>query len=495
MFFTRFLMMATVFLLASCSSSPRAPANNPLPVEPPAVEASVISMPILLDLEQLRIEALKQFPSPVVSGSETRVLRLQMGKPAGSPEPGSCSITQLNCLQKKATQALSIDYTAPVETRISYQAFVRDLAMSMTGNAFTVVSQIEFSVNTRMQSISSQFGVASCGINEPMPKLEFTLSGIVNWGPMGDLVITPKPYGLKWLRPCNITLFKLDVETLLNLPGIREQVQATIQESIFAGLKQASLRAALAKAWPELNAPRELQDKLWLVPDPKKVSFMEPTGNGRYVSTGALVRAYPKIVSGAKPKVQTPPVPTPERGINGDSVQLAIQGDVALVDAEQLLAAQFAKPIQVSGKTVQVDGIRLYGHLDKAVIGLKLSQPVKAEIFLLGQPVFDAEKNEVRFEKLEYALGTKNFLVKSANWLLGSSFRNTLQQKARFHFDEDMADLLKEFRDYRQDLGNGLILKGGITRVRPQGLYFTPDRLQLNVLVDGKMALEMRSMK
>lgn len=486
----RLFSFVLLLLLAGCAATPKAPANNPLPAEPPAVEASIISLPVSVDLEQLRAEVLKQLPSPILSGSETRTLRVQMGKPDATP--GTCSIKELSCLQRKATQALAIDYTVPAEAVITHQAFVRDLAMSMSGNVFTVTTQIEFSVNARMKSTLSQFGVASCGINEPMPRLEFTLSGFVNWGPMGDLVISPKPYSLKWLRPCNITVFKLDVESLLNLPGVRDQVQAAIYDAVFSGLRQASLRGALARAWPELNAPRELQEGLWLVPYPQKVAFMEPVGTGRHVSTGLLVRAYPEIVSGTRPVVVSLPVPMPERGINGDSVHLAVKGDVALADAEALLARQLAKPFVVGGRNVQVDAIRLYGHLDKAVIGLTLSQPVKAEIFVLGQPVFDIEKNEVRFEKLQYSLGTRDFLLKAANWLLADSFRDTLAQKARFRFDEDLAEMLKEFRDYRQELGNGLVLKGGVSRVRPQGLYFTQERLIAHVLVDGRLALEMK---
>ncbi len=490
----RLLTLLLLLGLAACSSAPKAPANNPLPAEPPSVDASVINIPVTLDLEQLRGEVMRQLPSPISSGSETQVLRLQMGKPAnGGLEPGTCSITELNCLQKKVTQAIAVDYTAPVETVITHQAYVRDLAMSMTGNFFSLTAQVEFSVSARVKSRLSQFGVASCGINEPMPRLEFTLSGSVNWGAMGDLVITPRPYGLKWLRPCTITTFKLDVETLLNLPGLREELQSVMHDAVFSSLRQASLRTQLAKAWPELNAPRELQQNLWLVPYPQKVAFIEPAGNGRFVTTGVLVRAYPEIVSGPKPQIVLLPVPTPERGISGEGVHLAVRGDIALADAEQLLARQLAgKPMVVSGRTVQIDSIRLYGHLDQAVIGLTLSQPVKAEIFVLGQPVFDVEKNEVRFEKLHYSLGTKDFLVKAANWLLGDSFRETLQKQARFRFDDDLADTLKEFRDFRQDIGNGMVLKGGVSRVRPQGLYFTQDRLIAHVQVDGKLALEMK---
>ncbi|MDQ8036299.1 MAG: DUF4403 family protein, partial [Pedobacter sp.] len=377
------LALLPVLLLAGCASTPKAPPNNPVPVLLPVPEPSVISVPVTIDLEQLRAEVLKQLPSPVLSGSQTQVLRVRFNPARSStePEPGSCSITALNCLTQKAGKSIAVDYTAPVETVISHQMFVRDLAMSMNGNQFTVVSQIEFSVNTRVRSSLAQFGIASCGINEAMPRVEFTLSGTVGWNAAGDIQVTPKPYEMKWLRPCTITAFKLDVESLLTLPVLRDKLQGTIRSALADGLRQASLKTQLAKAWPELNAPREIQPGLWLLPRPEKVSFAEPTGNGRYVNTGVLVRAQPEVVSGTKPVLVLPPVPEPERGINGDAVHLAVKGDIALADAQKLLEQKLAgKPWPVSGHEVQVDSIRLYGSGENAVIGLTLSKPVHAEI-------------------------------------------------------------------------------------------------------------------
>lgn len=490
------LLAIALLALAGCASRPSAPANNPVPAVPPPVEPSVISLPVTIDLEQLRQEVLKQMPAPVLTGSETRVLRIQLNPGGGGRaplEPGTCSITALDCLAHRASKSLTVDYTAPVQTVINHQVFIRDLAMSMTGNQFTVTAQVEFSVNTRFKSTLAQFGVASCGVNEAMPRLEFGLTGYVNWGGNGDMVVTPKPYTLKWLRPCAITAFKLDVESLLNLPVLRDKLQENIYEAIFSGLRQASLKTQLAKAWPELNAPRELQPNVWLLPRPEKVSFADPVGNGRYVTTGVLVRAQPEIISGPKPVVVLPPVPAPERGISGDAVHLAVRGDVALEEAEKLLNQKLAnKPMTVGGHTVEVGAIRLYGHEDKAVLGLSLLRPVKAEIFVLGKPVFDVDKNEVHFESLSYTLESRDYLVKSANWLLGSSFRDTLQQKARFRFDDDLADALKDFRDFQQDVGGGMVLRGGVSRVRPQALYFTQDRLLAYVLVDGRLQLDMK---
>lgn len=489
----RILLPVLAGLLSACVSVPKAPPNSPLPSVPPTVPASVISMPVTVDLDQMREQVLKRIPSPVASGSQTQILRVRFNPAGSATEPGSCSVAGLNCLARRAAGAVAVDYTAPVETVISHQVYLRDFSMRMTGNQFSLVTHVEFAINTRIKSSLAQFGVASCGVNEAMPRIELAMTGSVDWtNAAADLVVTPKTWNVKWLRPCNITAFQLNVEALLDMPVVREKVRAAINEGLVAGLRQVSLRNVLARAWPELNAPRELHPGVWLVPQPRKVAFAEPAGNGRYVSAGVLVQAHPVIQSGSKPVVRVPPVPSPERGINGDTFYLALTGDIGLDDAARLLNQQLAgKPLAAGGSQVVIDDLRLYGSGDRAVMGLALSQPVKAEIFVLGKPVFDVEKNEVRFEQLEYSLGTRNFLAKSANWLLGSTFRSSLEQQARFRFDEDLVDALKDFRDFREDLGNGLVLRGGLHRVRPQGLFFTQDRLLAYVQVEGRLALDV----
>jgi hypothetical protein len=76
-------------------------------------------------------------------------------------------VAELNCLARRAAGAVAVDYTAPVETVITHQVYLRDLSMRMTGNQFNLVTHVEFAVNTRIKSSLAQFGVASCGVNEP----------------------------------------------------------------------------------------------------------------------------------------------------------------------------------------------------------------------------------------------------------------------------------------------------------------------------------------
>lgn len=485
--------------LAGCHSVPvvQGPPNLPDPVVVPAVDPSVINIPVSLDLDTLRDDALKQIPSPLAAGNTTQVMRINFNPGGqGNTSQIACSVTSLNCLASRAGttlgRALTIDYTAPVETQITYQAFVRDLQMRMTGNQFTVTTQIEFSVGTRINSSLTQFGVASCGINEPMPKIEFTLPGTVNWDADGDLTVTPGKWTMKWLKPCNITAFKLNVETLLNLPGIRGKVEDAITTAISTNLKQYGIKAALNKAWPLLNEPKQVEDGVWLMLNPDKVGFADITGNGRTVTTAITVKARPYVTSGQKPKVKLPPVPDPERLPLTEGFHIALLGDITLDKVNQLLNQRLAgKPFDANGRTILIDKLQVYGSGNKAVIGITLTKPIQGEIYALAHPVFDVDKNEVRFEDLDFTLDTSSMLAKTANWMLHDSVRNTLAQKARFRFDDDLQDALKDFRNYRQDLGNGAVIRANLEHVRPQGLYFTADSLKAYVLLDGKLWLDV----
>ena len=484
--------------LAGCASNQiPAPPNQPDPVLLPAVEPSTISIPVTVDLDLLGAEVVKRLPSPLVQGSVVRDLRININPDeaaAANGEP-ACSVTSLTCLADRASSSLghiNIDYTAPVQSQIDYSAYLRGLQMNMQGNAFTVTAQIEFSVAARVKSSLTQFGIASCGINEAMPKIEFTLPGTVNWTPAGDLQIVPGNWSMRWLRPCNITAFQFNVETLLDLPGVRDKVGRAIDGAITGNLHNVGLRTALNQVWPLLNEPREIQDGVWLLLGPEKISFGDIVGSGRMVSSGVVVRAHPQVVSGPKPQVVIPPVPAPEHLPTGEGFHIALWGDIGLDKANELLNQKLAgKPLTAGSHTGVIDKIRLYGSGDKAVLGLTLSEPIQGEIFALAKPVFDIEKNELHFQDVDFTLASSSLMARSADWMLHGSLRQSIEQKAHIRFDDDLKDALKDFRNYRQQLDSGVVVRADLEHVRPEGLYFTQDSIKAYLVLDGKLWVDV----
>jgi len=118
---------------------------------------------------------------------------------------------------------------------------------------------------------------------------------------------------------------------------------------------------------------------------PEKIGLTDIVGTGRYVKTSLSLTARPQIITGEKPKMVLPPMPQPQRlSANGDGFYLALRGDIGLDTANRLLNEKLAnKPFDAGGKQVLINSLQLYGSGDKAVLGLRLQQPINAEIFFI----------------------------------------------------------------------------------------------------------------
>lgn len=486
-------------ILSACATvpTPEAPPNNPVSAAPLPLESSVISIPLSIDLRELSEEMRQQLPSPVLAGRHQRTLpvRFNAMHTSVSMEPGSCSVTALNCLTRNSVRTVAADYVSPTEAEVLQEMHVRGVDVTLEGRQYAMTAQVEFQVDTRFSSTVAPLGEASCGgSGEDRPRFEIMLGGYLDWDEQGEVVTSPRPYYVRWLQPCVITAYQVNVESLLNLPALRDRLQQALERNVFSRLRQASLHGHLEQIWPELNAPRELRPGVWLLPHPHKVSFAELVGKGRSVSTGILVHAYPEVVRGSRPLVEVPPLPTPGREANGnEGMHMAIRGDMPLARAQELLSRQLAGlRLQVGGEPVRVRATRLFGSADKAVLALTLEQPMLAELYLTGRPVYDLERNEVRFEGLEYTPATRLYLSRAADWLQRESFLAALQSQAVFRFDETLAAALHGVQDLRVAAGQDMTLRGGIQRMRPQSLHFTRDSLVVYVLVEGRLALERR---
>ncbi|MBK7299407.1 MAG: DUF4403 family protein [Moraxellaceae bacterium] len=466
--YMRYAVLTVSVLLTACQApkSLLAPPNNPNPVVLPQVPTSVINLPISIDLETVRSEILKNVPKPLSSG--------------------------------KITQILTIANTSlPMESDISHVVNLRDVKISVTGQDFVATTQLDFSIETKTRAGFLNIGGVSCGVGEELPKIEFSLPGKLYWTTTGDLAVQTGQWKLKWLKPCNITAFKFNVEKMVNLPVVREKVQKIVNENIDAAFKQVGFKALLTQIWPVMSEPKSLEKDVWLLLQPERIGLTDIVGTGRYLKTNLSLTARPQIVTGDKPRVVMPIMPAPQRLItSGDSFYVAFRGDIRLDTANRLLNEQLAnKPFDAGGKTVLINSLQLYGSGDKAVLGLRLQQPINAEIFLLGKLVLDANKNEMRLDDIEFELATTSLLAKSANWMLHGTFKNAIAQKARFSFDKDMSNVLADFKDYRQSLGYGATLKAQIAQVRPQGVFFTTNDIKAFVIVEGKLALEVNQNK
>lgn len=478
-------------LLAGCAATPviEGPANAPTPAIAPVTEASTLTLPINLSLDALRDEVLRNLPSPLARGST----RQQVEVKQAAPDAQACQ-TMLDCLGQRASR-LASSLTLPVDADLQYKVYLQSLDIRLEGTKLTSVATLDFSVASQLVAGQHALGLASCGIREPMAEVEFTLPGNLGWAAGGELSVQPGQWLMRWRRPCNITAFNINLESLLNLPLIRDSVSRRINEQLKLALNRIDLKPMLAQAWPELQKPRELHPGLWLQLRPESLSFGPLTGTGKQASFVASLTTRPLLLSAASaPEWAATALPAISTTVPaGNGFHIALESHLSLDTLAELMNAQLAnKPMDIDGRTLLISNTRLYGNGERAVLRLDLEKPVKATIHVLARPVYDELNNTLYLDDIDYTLDTRNLLARSASWLMSDTFRKTIAEQGRIAFDSDLPKLLGDQSSLQTSLTPNLTMAGKLERLRPVSLYFSPEALHVWLQADGALGLTLK---
>lgn len=518
------LSLPLLLLFAGCAT-PRldAPPNAPWPVTPPQLEASSIQAPVRISLDVLSREVLANTPKPLVEGSLKQKTTTSPAAPARSatPAPSStprspASTTQplctgtLDCMQQKvnstATQlsegasqlAKNISDTTllpTVDADVGYKVFLHDMKMSMNGQAFTAVATLDFAVNAHVQAGNRVMPLASCGVNEPMPRIEVTLPGTMQWLPDAALGVKTGQWSILWLKPCTMTALSLDMESILNLPLLRTKISNVINDELKKSTQRIDLKPLIASNWPKLQSPQPLSPGVWISLRPEAMSVGPITGRQNQLETAISITARPRIES-ADTAPATPRSAPPAIGMAqpGNGFHIALESHISLQKLDQLLNQQLAnKPLAANGRTMLIKTLRMYGNEDRAVISMVLEEPIKGEIYLMARPVYDAISNTLYFDKLDYSLATSDLLAKSASWLLSDTVKNKIAESTRIRFDADLPKMLGELKNLNMPLGNSIHLQGRLDKLRPATFYFTQEAAHAYLIADGTLEFRMEN--
>jgi hypothetical protein len=117
-------------------------------------------------------------------------------------------------------------------------------------------------------------------------------------------------------------------------------------------------------------------------------------------------------------------------------------------------------------------------------------------LYIVGVPVYDAAKAELRVEELEFSVETKNILLKAADWLAHDSLLAELQQAVVFQLQDDLARATAKANAELEELkgkppnGIGAVVK--VTDLSVERLAFAKDRGFAIVTAKGKMSARLQ---
>lgn len=457
------LSVSAAAIFSGCAARlPSAPPPVALlaPISPAPL--STLRIPVEVDLDYARDQALKAVPKPLSQG--TTLKKVQLG---------------------------TLPFASEVGIEFRHRAELQGLDLRMDGDQLQAVARVAFSVGGSVKGGGLGVEVASCGEKpgEQPAVVDFTLRGTLAWGEDGKVAFRALPWEIRWLRSCEITAAKVRLEDILDLPVVRERVQAAVGQAIQKIPESIRIRPLAEQAWKELDKPRDIVPGVRLVVRPESLSLGPLSGTGKTLRTSIVLRARPSLTDSVVPSDTGRPLPPIglEHALDGPfHLEAQAVAPLSMVDS-MLTAALGAHAFAANGRTVRISKARLYGAGDEAVLGLTLFEPIQGEIFLKGRPEYDSASQVVRLADLDFDLNTSSFLAKSANFFLHGKIQAAIAKAAEI----DIKQFLPRLSNLRIPVGAVGEMRVSTTSLRPVGVSLDQGRLRVWLRAEGSALMKV----
>ena len=140
-----------------------------------------------------------------------------------------------------------------------------------------------------------------------------------------------------------------------------------------------------------------------------------------------------------------------------------------------------------------VEDIELYGQGNKLVVNTKLSGTYEGSIYMTGKPEYNPRHNAIDIKSLKYTVDSRNFLLRSAAWLLKGKFKNSLEENLNFYLDYNLTEIKEQIREQLKgySVADNVLLKGNLKELNLSNAYLSPDAIQVSLQLDGQVEIEM----
>lgn len=306
----------------------------------------------------------------------------------------------------------------------------------------------------------------------------------------------------EWIEKPKIRLGVVSVPVASIANVLLRKFQSTITKAIDDQIAEnMNMRKWVETAWTQMFQPIEVSPeyRAWLLIQPQGMTITPLTVNGGRIESSISVKTKPKIVLGAKPKVSAPSgLPAfqygaPETG----GFQMLVGAEIPFPEAESIAKASVVGQRYDYGKRhIVVEDLELYGQGNKLVVNTRLSGSFNGSIYLTGEPSFNERRNAIDVKDLKYTLDTRNFLLKTAGWLLKSQFKNTLQENMDFLLDANLQDLRNQIQTQLTNykIADNVFLNGKLSEFNLANAYLAPEAIRVEVLLKGDVVIDLKEL-
>ncbi|MCC7465666.1 MAG: DUF4403 family protein [Saprospiraceae bacterium] len=369
----------------------------------------------------------------------------------------------------------------------------QDITLFFSGN--TVKYRIPLKLWVKKELV---FGAAA----EAEAELALNLKTTFGINPDWSLTTQTEVEYHEWVRKpvLKTGIGDISVETIANLALNRSKktLSKTLDQYVS---QQISLKPYVQEAWEAIQQPVLLDEtyKMWSKTTPVSIGITPLTTYGNALSTKIAVECLNDVSFGEKPAFRENsylPNLTLLQDVP-DDFQMRFATDVPFAEAERLAKNMMVGQVFESGKKkVKIEDIALWGNNDRVVVNSKLSGSFNGNIYFIGRPAFNAEKNQIEVRDLDFHVDTKNFLMRSASWIFQGPIKRMMMQSMIFPLESQITDLKSSVQQtlYNYEIKPGVILHGNLDSLAVQDTRVTPSGIKVDLLSTGKVNVDVKGL-
>ncbi|MCK6691067.1 MAG: DUF4403 family protein [Thermoanaerobaculia bacterium] len=290
------------------------------------------------------------------------------------------------------------------------------------------------------------------------------------------------------------------IETLANLALNRSK--KTLSQTLDRAVSQQfSLKPYVQEAWTALQAPVLLDEqyRMWIKSTPLSIGITPLVSDWNTIRAKIAVDCLNDVTFGEKPAFrENSNLPNLTHITDApEEFQVRIATDVPFPEAERLAKNMMVGQVFESGsKKVTVDDLQLWGNNDRVVVNAKLSGSFNGNIYFMGKPVMNVEKNQIEVADLDFHTETRNFLLKSAAWLFSGPIKKRMREAMTFPLDEDISELkqsVQQTLNYYQ-IQPGVVLTGTVDSITVEKTRITASGIRVDLFSKGKLNVDVKGL-
>jgi hypothetical protein len=292
----------------------------------------------------------------------------------------------------------------------------------------------------------------------------------------------------------------ISVEAIANLALNRSKkmLSQTLDQYVS---QQINLRPYVQEAWEAIQKPILLDEtyQMWSKTTPISIGLTPLRTYNNTLETKIAVECLNDVTFGQKPtfreNTRLPNLNTLETV--PDDFQMRFATEVPFAEAERLAKnLMVGQEFESGGKKVKVEDLALWGNNDRVVVNSKLSGSFKGNIYFIGRPVYNAEKNQIEVKDLDFHVDTRSFLLKSASWLFQGSIKKKMAASMAFPLEQNISDMKTSVQQTLSEyaVSPGVTLRGSLYDVAVEDTRVTPKGIQVVLFATGKVSVDVKGL-